>query len=331
MVMAPYASMDVMAYSYNACATLALIDKELGNGREAHWRTQAALVRKRMVDKLWDKDRHACFDRDRFGQRLPELIHNNLRCMWYGLFTQEMADDFIRHHLINPRAFWTPVPLVSVAIDDPLYENAPGNNWSGQPQGLTYQRAIDALERYGHLAEVTLLADKLLPVLIRNDCRFPQQLDAKTGKPSGPRPDGYGPMALAALEYLSRTKGIHIDVVNSRVWWSAADPAAANFASTQRWGPHRFELRHTQGKMEAFVGGKPVFTCDAGTRIVTNLSGAVLELHGISPETRNLKISIDGQTHGFTIAPNEIHQATPSGIERKSRVPFTHPSQFSQP
>jgi len=69
----------------------------------------------------------------------------NLRCMWYGVFTQEMADAFIKHHLLNPEEFWTPVPLVSIAAGEPLFRSNDRNDWSGQPQGLTYQRAIGIL------------------------------------------------------------------------------------------------------------------------------------------------------------------------------------------
>ena len=130
------------------------------------------------------------------------------------------------------------------------------NNWSGQPQGLTYQRAIGALENYGHFAEVTRLGQKLLPVLIRNGCTFPQQLDAITGKPSGPKPDGYGPMILAALEYISRMHGIHLDVERNRVWWSAVDPAGHDFTSTQRWGEHNFRLSCKDGEFQGFVGDR---------------------------------------------------------------------------
>ena len=324
-MMVPFASMDIMAYSYNARATLAVIAKELDTGRESQWQAQAEDVRQRLIQHLWNQERHACFDRDRLGRPLPELIHNNLRCMWYGIFTQDMADAFIRHHLINPHAFWTPVPLVSVAIDDPLYENAPGNNWSGQPQGLTYQRAIGALERYGHFSEVTLLANKILPLLTRNGCRFAQQLDAMTGEASGQKPDGYGPMALAALEYLSRTQGIHLDVANQRVWWSVADSKASDFTSTQRWGAHRFELRVTAGKMEALAAGKTIFTCDAGTRVVTDLSGRVLELQGICPERTPLTLKADDRTASLVIRPNEIHQFSAAGFHLQYKVPFDFP------
>lgn len=72
----------------------------------------------------------------------PALVHNNLRCMYWGSFSQEMADRFVREHLLNPCGFWKPFPLPSVAADDPLFRNAPENNWSGQSEGLTYQRSL---------------------------------------------------------------------------------------------------------------------------------------------------------------------------------------------
>jgi len=206
------------------------------------------------------------------------------------------------------------------------------NAWiETQPQGLTYQRAIDAFERYGHFAEVSLLGNKLLPVLIRNECQFSQQLDAMTGDPSGPKPDGYGPMMLAALEYFSRLHGIHMDVSNNRVWWSSVDPKAEDFNYRQRWGTQNFELRHSNGKFEALVGGKPVFKCDSGVRVITDLDGRLLDLVGISPDKQDVKLIVSGITQSATVSPNEIHELTSTGIQIKSRVPFSPPNPISKP
>ena len=304
-VLVPFASMDIMAYSYNARATLATVATELDNGQEDHWRRQAEEVRSRLIEKLWIPERHACFDLDRTGRRQPELVHNNLRCMWYGIFTQEMADGFVKHHLLNPEEFWTPVPLVSIARNEPLYENALVNNWSGQPQGLTYQRAIGALERYGHFAEVTLIGQKLLPVLIRNGCTFPQQLDAVTGAPSGPKPDGYGPMILAALEYLSRMHGIHIDVEQERVWWSAlAD--SPDFTCTQRWGERAWTLTAESGRFIANLNSRELFSCTRGVRVVTDLDGKVQEVAGIAPGSQTVALQTAGARREITMKPNEV-------------------------
>lgn len=233
--------------------------------------------------------------------------------MWYGIFTQEMADAFVDHHLLDPKAFWTSVPLVSIAIHEPLFVNGVGNNWSGQPQGLTYQRAIDALENYGRFAEVTRLGKKLLPVLIRNDLHFTQQLDPHTGAPSGQKPDGYGPMMLAALEYISRMHGIHLAVADGRVWWSAVDAGGADFTSTQSWGDHEFRLVSKGGEVRASVGGRQAFTITAGTRVVSNLAGLPLEIVGISPQAQEVTLTLDSVPRKFTIQPNQV---IPVGVER---------------
>ncbi|MCL5269378.1 MAG: hypothetical protein M1457_02220 [bacterium] len=324
-ILVPFASMDVMAYSYAGRAALAKIARELGNGREAFWRDCAEEVRRRLIEKLWDPENHACHDRDRHGRRLPELVHNNLRCMWYGIFTQEMADAFIRDHLLNPKEFWTPVPLVSIAAGEPLYRNAPVNDWSGQPQGLTYQRAIGSLENYGHYAEVTLIGRKLLEVLIRNGCVFPQQLDATTGAPSGPKADGYGPMALAALEYISRMHGVHLDVEHGRVWWSGLAEGGGDFTYTQRWGERVYTLTCEKGRLRGEVGGREAFTCGAGVRVVTDLEGKALELVGIAPETQCATLHSAGSKWELDVAPNQVHRLAGAKAAPPRAAPFDFP------
>ena len=53
-VLVPFASMDVMSYSYDGRNTLAKIARELGNGRAAFWEKQADEVRRRLIKGLWD-------------------------------------------------------------------------------------------------------------------------------------------------------------------------------------------------------------------------------------------------------------------------------------
>jgi hypothetical protein len=57
-----------------------------------------------------------------------------------GIFDQTMADAFVSTHLMNKSEFWTPTPLPSIAASDPRFQNKDGNNWSGPPEGLTFQR-----------------------------------------------------------------------------------------------------------------------------------------------------------------------------------------------
>ncbi len=322
-VLVPFASMDIMAYSYSGRAALAKVSRELGNGKEAHWRAQAEEVRRRLVDRLWVGERHACFDIDRKGNRLEELVHNNLRCMWYGVFTQEMADAFVKHHLLNPKEFWTPVPLVSIAVNEPLFRNGRRNDWSGPAQGLTYQRAMGALENYGHYAEVTLLARKLLPVLIRNGYKFTQQLDPFTGEPNGK--DGYGPMMLAALGYINRMHGIHLDVEHGRVWWSGLAEAGHDFSRSQRWGDITWRLECKGGQLRATVNGKEVFTATAGARIVTDLGGKLIEVVGIDPGQRQVTVKALAKEWKLTVGPNMAYRLGEAEPVSYRTAPFDAP------
>ncbi|MBQ8136906.1 MAG: hypothetical protein IJ174_05670, partial [Clostridia bacterium] len=141
----PMASMDVMSWSFACRDTLAAISRIRGDGREAFWEKEAQAVARAIRQGLWDEDRGACYDRDHHGKTIDILCHNTLRCMYWKSISPVMAQRFVQAHLLNPNEFWTPFPLPSVAANDPAFRNAPENNWSGQPEGLTYQRAILAL------------------------------------------------------------------------------------------------------------------------------------------------------------------------------------------
>lgn len=265
----PIASMDIMSYSYAARDTLAKISTILSDEKTGYWRKAAEAVRQKMQTYLWSEADGACFDRDKAGRRMPTLIHNNLRCMYWGSFTMEMARRFVTEHLLNPEEFWTPMPLPSVAANDPLFYNNPLNDWSGQPEGLTYQRALQALEKYGYQKLLPLLAGKLFEA-IGDACVFTQQFDPFTGKPSGDL-DGYGPTMLAVLGYVERLYGVHLE--GKSLWWGVAGGRESEY--TQEWGDRTYTLTCDGEKAWGMVDGKTMFTTEAGKRITTDYDGNV--------------------------------------------------------
>lgn len=205
----PMASMDVTSFSFACRNTLARISRMLQNGKEAYWQEKAKDVQNAMIQGLWDETRAACFDRCPGGKPQSTLTHNNLRCMYWESFTEEMARAFVDRHLLNPREFWTPMPLPSVAADDPLFRNVPENNWSGQSEGLTWQRMIFALENYGMERLLPPLAEKLFAAVSQNGYAFTQQYDPFTGAASLKETQAaYGPTILAVLGYITHLYGI---------------------------------------------------------------------------------------------------------------------------
>ena len=193
----------------------------------------------------------------------------------------------MKEHLLNPAEFWTRFPLPSVAANDPVFRNAPENNWSGQPEGLTYQRAIHALENYGYWNIVTALGRKLIHTAYENDCRFTQQYDPFTGKASlvhavahqpvtdagEPVQDCYGPTMLACLEYIAHIYGIHPHL--GKVWFSLGTGKPYEYRAT--FYDHRYEILSTGQKAEIRIDGKNIGTWNCGMRVITKDTGEIID------------------------------------------------------
>ena len=284
----PMASMDVTSYSYACRDTLCEISRIRQDGRAGEWRAKADEVARVLREKLWDDARGALFDRDRQGKTVDVLCHNTLRCMYWGSVSQEMADRFVREHLLNPAEFWTEMPLPSVAVSDPAFRNAPENNWSGQCEGLTYQRAILALERYGYEKLVTRLGKRLMRAVIDGGYVFTQQFDPFTGKPSivspatkqvipadsdEPYQDAYGPTLLSVLEYIAHIWGV--TMVRGRMWLSLGGGLAYEYE--QGWGARTYRIESDGRTARVFVDGREIFRGGCGIRLVTDQAGNILD------------------------------------------------------
>ncbi len=283
----PMASMDVTSYSYACRETLAEISRIRGDGKAEAWQTAADAVAAAIREKLWDDARGACFDKDRSGHTIDVLCHNTLRCMYWGSISQEMADRFVQEHLTNPDEFWTPLPLPSVAVNDPAFRNAMENNWSGQCEGLTYQRAILALERYGYEKLVTVLGKKLMQAVIDGGYVFTQQFDPFTGAPSCVSPitkeplppdsdeafqDSYGPTLLAVLEYIAHIWGVTL--MRDQLWFSLG--SGAPYRYEQGWGGHSYRIESDGRTASAWIDAAEIYHGVCGLRLVTDLEGKLL-------------------------------------------------------
>lgn len=87
--------------------------------------------------------------------------------------------------------------------------------------------------------------------------KFTQQFDPFTATIYNSQ-DGYGPTLLAALEFISRLYGIHI--TQDKIYWSCLD------------------------------NGKQIFSFTRGTRVITNLKGELIEVVGITQESKKIYI-----------------------------------------
>ncbi len=272
----PMASMDFMSYSYAARDCMAEIAQIKGDTELfSRHRQEADELKKRIRDILWDEEKGAFFDRDNKHEQMNTLVHNNLRMMyWKSMFPAD-AKRFVKEHLLNEKEFWTKMPLPSVSVSDPLYRNDNVNNWSGQAQALTYQRAITALENYGYYDLIPKLGRKLFEA-IGEDCIFVQQYDPFTMKPSlqgvDGKQDAYGPAMLSVLEYISRMYGAVI--LRDRIIWSSVKENTGYYE--QHLNGHVYKIEHIKEKAYAFIDDREICCFDRGVRLETDLEGKEL-------------------------------------------------------
>lgn len=285
----PMASMDVTSYSYACRDALARISRLRGAEDDAaRWRAGADEVAAALRRGLWDETRGALYDRDRRGRTVDVLCHNTLRCMYWGSVSRDMADRFVAEHLLNPSQFWTKLPLPSVSVSDPAFRNAPENNWSGQCEGLTFQRAMQALENYGCEKLVTRLGRRFLRALIDGGCVFTQQFDPFTGAPSRvglnshqvlspgstePFQDAYGPTMLSALGYIERLWGAGLHM--GRAWFSLC--GGLEYVYKAEWNGHVYQISSDGQRAEARADGREVYAGPCGVRAVTDEDGSLIK------------------------------------------------------
>lgn len=317
----PVESMDVMSYSYSNRDVLSKISKELKNGKSSYWRRKARKVAEKLKEYLWVPEKNACFDRDKLNKTMNILLHNNLSCMYFGSFDQEMADRFIKYHLVNPAEFWTPMPLPSVAVNDPYFKNDSSNNWNGQSEALTFQRTIRALENYGHYAELTLLGNKFLEGVSASK-KFTQQFDPFTAKMIYSFPDGYGPAILTSLEFISKLYGVHL--TQDQIYWSCLDKDN-DYSYSQQWGNRLFKMTTKGNQAFCFINGKEVFSFTKGIRIVSDLNGKIIEVIGIDINDKKATISYKGKNFSLLVTPNTVYNCTDRFYKKRS-VEFCRPN-----
>ncbi len=316
----PYESPQYMSYSYACRRVLAEISAILGNGKTEEWKDKADKLKKTFRKYLWDEERKACFMRDANNNFIDCLSQENIKCMYGGIFDQQMADSFISEHLLNTEEFWTPYPIPSVAVNsgyfhssedysncyDKLKElgmaegNINVNSWSGPVNGLTLQRTIGALLNYDHHAETVLVGKKLENLLKKNGV-FVQNYNPFTGEKHG-ESDGYGPTMLAFLEYVSLMYGVNIS--RHEVLWTGTD--GGDYEYTQQMFGHSFTVKHTGEMNTSIIDGKMKFKFSENVRVKTDLDGNIQFIFGISAEKEKMSIFYKGEEYEALIKPNEI-------------------------
>ena len=170
-----------------------------------------------------------------------------------------------------------------------------------------------------------MLGRKLIQAVGRGGNRFTQQFDPFTGMPTSPGQDRYGPTILSVLEYISRMHGVHLDVENGMVLWSALADRGKSFTYAQRWGDSTWTLACEKGSFVARLNAKELFSCTEGVRVATDLEGNVRELVGIESTRQRIILHARGSRCELSVTPNQVFRLDGTKPTLLRAAPFDYP------
>ncbi len=198
---------DLSATVYGGRVALAGMADALGKaGEAARWRADAENIRLLIIDKLYSPEDAAFYDLD--AQNKFVRVRSDVISRVLGEHVLHLADPRDKaifkavwsRQLHNPKAFWAPYPLTSIAQDDRSFVRPiPRNSWGGASQALTALRAPRWMGYYGEQAALDDLMRKWCEAIMRHT-EFRQQIDPLTGDFTQPDPGGYTPAALVFLQ-----------------------------------------------------------------------------------------------------------------------------------
>jgi hypothetical protein len=121
---------DATVYMYETLQALGVTAERLGKPDEAAlWHERARKTGRAILERMWDSADEMFFDVDPRSGKPTGCKHADC---FYPFVTDLIGQEHlgaIHRHLLNPDEFWTPYPVPSTSVDDPLFSAEP--NWKG--------------------------------------------------------------------------------------------------------------------------------------------------------------------------------------------------------
>lgn len=148
---ADFLALDLSCYVAAECRTLQRMAQRLGFREEAKtWADRAESVAAEARKQFWNEEEGFFFDRAAPGGDWVKVWSSaGFLPLWAGIATKDQAARLAKH-LRDPRKFWTPMPVPSVARDDPAFQP---DTWRGPVHVQTNYLIVSGLRLYG-LADV---------------------------------------------------------------------------------------------------------------------------------------------------------------------------------
>lgn len=277
-------------------------------------------------DTSWDeKAEHSlnslmtyCYDeKDKFFYDLDNNEHFVrvqsvvlLRVMASEVGDDAMFEDALSRYLLNTKKFFCRYPLATMAMDDPGYfQSTEYNTWSGHVSFLSEIRIPHAFEYHHRYVELSWILQPIITALSRFK-KFAGSTCSWIGNEG--YSENYSPTMLCFLDFLERLCGI-LPTPQGELWFTALIPYGIDYgeivaeetAYSRTVDEIKFELINEQDGSSVYKNEKLLYTIPKGVRLVTDRTGELKALIGMSVRTIKGEIQYKEDTIPFSVSGNE--------------------------
>lgn len=326
----PFLAPDLTANIYCQRMYLARMAEELGESG-ADWRAKAEASLNSLFRYCYDEDDQFFYDRDRNDELVRVQSDVLLRVMACEVGDAELFGNMLRRYLLNTGKFFAKYPFTSMAMDDPRFDPSSSyNSWGGPSNFLSLIRAPHAFEHHHRYVELTWVLQPILSALSKAK-RFPQTLSPWTGAEGFT--EAYSPSILCLLDYVERLCGI-MPIGSDRMWFTGLLPVdmdhgeevAGNTAYSRTVNGLHYELVNTPDNVTVYREGRVHIQGPAGIRLVTDRSGQLEGVIGMSARTIEGELRYQGTSIPIRIKGNEMQQYSDGDLKTERDIGIIYPA-----
>ncbi|MGW8822455.1 MGH1-like glycoside hydrolase domain-containing protein [Paenibacillus lautus] len=326
----PFLAPDLTANIYCQRMYLARMAEELGESG-ADWRAKAEASLDSLFRYCYDEDDQFFYDRDRNDELVRVQSDVLLRVMACEVGDDELFGNMLRRYLLNTGKFFAKYPFTSMAMDDPRFDPSSAyNSWGGPSNFLSLIRAPHAFEHHHRYVELTWVLQPILSALSKAK-RFPQTLSPWTGAEGFT--EAYSPSILCLLDYVERLCGI-MPIGSDRLWFTGLLPVdmdhgeevAGNTAYSRTVNGLHYELVNTPDNVTVYREGRVHIQGPAGIRLVTDRSGQLDGVIGMSARTIEGELRYQGTSIPIRIKGNEMQQYSDGDLKTERDIGIIYPA-----
>lgn len=296
---------DLSASVYGGRMANAAIARALGKDNEtARWEESAHRIGRLIMERLYCEKEGAFYGVDTENRFVKILSVAIPRVLSEHVVDQETFAHVYALQMHNPKAFWAPYPLPSIALDDPEFVRPiPRNSWGGAAQALTALRATRWMEHYGKPADLAWMMNRWIEAITRH-IEFRQQIDPLTGDFTEGTPGGYSPAALVFVDYLWRLHGVR--QTGESLEWNVRAPQGAHTKFSLKAGRDTARLEYRKDLAELTLADKALATVRGTGRVISDKQGRLLAAVGTAQKPMDLTVILPGkQGRTVHLLPNE--------------------------